>query len=1827
MSYSNVAIKAYKKGVSLHLLGNHNEALCCFKKSAELNYPLAYFELYCYCSTSLEKLNLHCIHEQALQAEQYLILMKRSYTWYAQAAYEGNVDAQFIQSELHTARYGHPDRMKQEFYLNQAANSGCLRAKAAMIAYESNEKKAFQDCLNLAASHPDFSKAHCMLGDMYKRGSGVAKNLKLAIQEYKKSAELGGINAAYKYTSCLLRIKGGGNYKLAEEFCLKAATANHYKAQIIYGNLCEKKGDNVNAQQWYCKEKNCSAHYQVTYCVKTINAGKNNWHFVLVRPECLLRFWERASDNFESLKRFGAILKSTDDHRKISSISSYLKKKIKLDSLESKTVDLDFSKSIFLRGEALNDHGHYEAALPFFLQAARLDYPPSYLRLFFFYCKDEYKNNKKKSFYKEKSAEYITWFHNSATSGEAFLQYCFAACYHDGIGITQNYEQAYIWFRKSAIQGYARGQYILGMYYNGGFGIAKDMKKSVYWHRKSSFLGFNYAQYSLALCCESGVGLNKDITQAMLWYCEAENQGVMNAKEKIKHLLSCDPINNVNKIYFLDKLNREQYKKALNGDANLQKLIGKKHEQGLGLAKNFQDAIRWYRKSANQAHSGGQYKVGFCYENGLGVTKSFVKAAKWYRMASEQGNLKARERFLLCEIEIPREKERLLLEKSKQKSRREQREREEKLLKKQKEDLERQKAELAEIKQRELKAEQLRDSERKIYELEQKRLHELAQRQQCELEKKQALLIKKQQMIQKRRALGQWGELNIDLDGVLPVSRKKEQKIHYQQARELANKGDAKAQYAVGECYRSGKGVKKSLEYACFWYQKSASGGCSDAQYQLANCYEYGKGVDVNHLSALQWYKAAAEHGNIKAKAKKEFLMKGYNGEQEKEGETWSYNEQMRQDKISSGQWGGSNLELSELLSAMTKKEQQYYYEQTRKRANLGDAKAQYAICECYLSGSGVNKNLNYSKFWCEKAAKSGSIEAQYHLANCYEHGKGVRMDHAKAFQQYKIAGHNGSVDAQVRLGKLYSIFETVQTSESNSLNWYKKAALQGDAEGQYFLAQACQNGVNVEPFLLESSSLARALKWYEDSAAQGYAPSEYCLGVFYNEGIPVVKDLQKAFLWYQKAANQGHAEAQTSLGHCYKYGYGTALNSSFAIEWYRKAAIQYYSEGQYQLGQCYEHGFGVCKNVSTAVQWYYKSAEQGHAESQFNLGCYYENRCEYNDKTDMKEAVAWYHGAAKQSHVEAQYHLARCYEHGLCGSKSLDKAIIWYRKAANQGHGLSQYHLARCYQYGFGVKKNNVDAVFWYKKSALLGEVKDAESQYFLGKAYGAGIGTETSSSDAVIWYRKAAEQEYAQSQYQLGQCYEYGFGVCENASTAAQWYCKSAEQGHAESQYHLGCCYEHGIGVIKNQAAAVTWYEKSALLNKITAKASQYLLGHSYERGIGVRKNSKEAVKWYRKAAEKDHGVSQYHLGRCYEHGIGVTRSQALAATWYEKAALLEEPTKDSASQYLLGHSYENGIGVEKNLSQAIIWYQRINRSYSDVRERIKFCESEIHKFHELIQLGKKSWPINQNKVESERALKYFESAFKIQVMSEGKEDYAEHLIKYGDLLSPSEESLQYFMKAAELGSYFAYFRVAKYMEKNTAITDVKGLIAQSASAHSWCEASKRRFIVLDNAHSWCEASKKGSFGSHAWYNEYVYELKRKKNALYDAERIKELEKERERERERRLEEEREKARLAREEEERRAARERERVRRVAEKEKWEKEREQARKAQEEQWEQEKYAEDCARRREEADYAIEYSQYKNDRSELKRYERSGSEDRWAMKQLRRDIRYFEDS
>ena len=77
---------------------------------------------------------------------------------------------------------------------------------------------------------------------------------------------------------------------------------------------------------------------------------------------------------------------------------------------------------------------------------------------------------------------------------------------------------------------------------------------------------------------------------------------------------------------------------ARGGNSSAQFNVGGFYELGQGgVAQDYAEAARWYRKSADQGYPAAQHRLWILYVEGLGVPQNNGDAAKWFRSAADQG--------------------------------------------------------------------------------------------------------------------------------------------------------------------------------------------------------------------------------------------------------------------------------------------------------------------------------------------------------------------------------------------------------------------------------------------------------------------------------------------------------------------------------------------------------------------------------------------------------------------------------------------------------------------------------------------------------------------------------------------------------------------------------------------------------------------------------------------------------------------------------------------------------------------------------------------------------------------------------------------------------------------------------------------------------------------------------------------------------------------------------------------------------------------------------------------------------------------------------------
>ena len=120
--------------------------------------------------------------------------------------------------------------------------------------------------------------------------------------------------------------------------------------------------------------------------------------------------------------------------------------------------------------------------------------------------------------------------------------------------------------------------------------------------------------------------------------------------------------------------------------------------------------------------------------------------------------------------------------------------------------------------------------------------------------------------------------------------------------------------------------------------------------------------------------------------------------------------------------------------------------------------------------------------------------------------------------------------------------------------------------------------------------------------AQEGSVEAQYQLGMRYQYGDGVARNITQANQWLLTAARSGDGRSQHALSMFYQQYANTEDGAKKAVFWEKKAAIQGSADAQYALGIMFKNGRLVVENEAEARRWLAMAAKQGHLSAQLVL-------------------------------------------------------------------------------------------------------------------------------------------------------------------------------------------------------------------------------------------------------------------------------------------------------------------------------------------------------------------------------------------------------------------------------------------------------------------------------------------------------------------------------------------------------------------------------------------------------------------------------------------------
>ncbi len=272
--------------------------------------------------------------------------------------------------------------------------------------------------------------------------------------------------------------------------------------------------------------------------------------------------------------------------------------------------------------------------------------------------------------------------------------------------------------------------------------------------------------------------------------------------------------------------------------------------------------------------------------------------------------------------------------------------------------------------------------------------------------------------------------------------------------RELADQGDAKAQFQLAALYYQGLGTEQDDEAAIDWYQRAARQGNAEAQYSLGNMFLMGKAVEQSDVKAAYWYEKASAQGHDAA------------------GQNLANLARLSKSSQSEGELLSGEAIVDKADEVVLAQEKKGFFKRLFGGGESGDDGSEY---DDALSGTAGAEQVRNSRATPEAPGADPSQEAgrQYELGLAYAFGEGAREDHALAFAAFMQSAEQGYAPAQYKVGAAYAFGEGVQQDLQQAAAWYQRAAFQGHAVAQRNLAAMYLDGKGV------AQDKPRALAWY----------------------------------------------------------------------------------------------------------------------------------------------------------------------------------------------------------------------------------------------------------------------------------------------------------------------------------------------------------------------------------------------------------------------------------------------------------------------------------------------------------------------------------------------------------------------------------------------------------------------------------------------------------------------------------------------------------------------------------------------------------------------------
>lgn len=492
---------------------------------------------------------------------------KEAFPIFEKLAQNGNGRAMYLLSNYYIGLLGIPrDIEKRTYWLNKGAESGDLLSKltiAKSISEYGSKDNADRKWKIFDEVFPALSKmaedgdviSQCEITPLlfgYYGKYRKHENFSLGIEYLKNASEKYGFaKAQYELGNCY---KGGRgvdrNLDIAIEYYTKATNQNYLPSMYALGSLYKVFGENKEDEQnqfaWFIRAAengHPGAFDEVAECYYYGIGVEKNYNEAFI--------WAKRADSDMLLGKMYYFGHGTEENF-YEAVKHF-----------EKAAEWDSEAMVFLGDCYYSGHGvtqNYVEAVRWYKEAVEENeiYAMYDLAVCYYYGEGV----------EQDYTEAVKWYRIAAEQGHKYAQNSLGDCYCFGEGVEQNDEEAVEWYTKAAEQGMTDAQCKLGYCYSNGIGTNQDYQKAfelysqVYdeegterfienlnsaeediYSSESSNMKKEYAfnflmshslfddptiHFLLGKCFDEGIGTVQNYKEAVNWYTKAAEQD--NAK-------------------------------------------------------------------------------------------------------------------------------------------------------------------------------------------------------------------------------------------------------------------------------------------------------------------------------------------------------------------------------------------------------------------------------------------------------------------------------------------------------------------------------------------------------------------------------------------------------------------------------------------------------------------------------------------------------------------------------------------------------------------------------------------------------------------------------------------------------------------------------------------------------------------------------------------------------------------------------------------------------------------------------------------------------------------------------------------------------------------------------------------------------------------------------------------------------------------------------------------------------------------------------------------------------------------------------------------------